>query len=272
MTIKGVVTNTSLAMGMLCAIAALQYFFDLRKLRVAPEPPSTWSPIAVKAADLGLDAAVASFLWTDTITELPLLKEGPEKFKNDLALINTLDPKFSFPYAFTMMVLPYTTRYPDRINTAIEIGKRGIERADPDWRIPFYLAAVYHLELKDSVQAAHYFDLAAHTPNVPFAIKRFSLNYGILPTLREQTQQIWTAIYESSNDPEIRERAKAYVTRLQMFDLLEEAARRYKTMRGSYPVAFNDLIKAHVLNSLPVDPLGFEFVVDPTTGIAGIKK
>ena len=270
---KGVaVIRTSLALGMLCAIAALQYTFDSHKLREVPEPQSTWSPLVVEAADLGLHSAVASFLWTDTITELPLLKEGAEKFKNDLALINALDPKFSFPYAFSMMVLPYTTRYPDRINAAIEIGKRGIEQADPDWRIPFYLATIYHLELKDTVQAAHYFDITAHTPNVPFATKRFSLNYGILPTVREQTKQIWSAIYENSNDTETRERAKAYVTRLEMLDLLEEAAMRYKSIRGAYPAALNDLIEAHVLTSVPVDPLGFELVIDTKTGIAGIKK
>jgi hypothetical protein len=45
------------------------------------------------------------------------------------------------------------SNYKDRISAALAIGNEGINNADPDWRIPYYMAADYFLELKDDKNA-----------------------------------------------------------------------------------------------------------------------
>lgn len=235
-----------------------QRAYDALRLK---DPPKHFplSATYIRAFDLGLHTTAASFVWIDTMTQLPFLPNGFDYFKNRLETVNKLDSKFSFPYAFTTLVLPIAQNHPaeELIRTAIQVGEQGLGDADRDWRIPFHLGFVYHTDLKERDKAAEYFDLAARTEGAPEYVRRFGLNYGVLATVREQTKQLWQAIYEGAQDEETRERAKAHYVRLEIFDLLEEAAEAYKEKRDSYPKTPEDLVAAGLLREVLPDPFGF---------------
>jgi hypothetical protein len=246
-----------------------QLFYDAQRTN-APLVQTPLPPAFFKAFDLGLNSALASFLWINTRTEMPFFREGYEKFRNDFNLVTSLDPKFSTPYAYTLIVLP-NTNYPDKFNTAVEIGLRGVRNADPNWKIPLYLAITYHLYLHDNMNAAKYFDLAARTPGIPEIVWRFAVNYGILPSLRAQTEQIWKVIYETADDKFMKERAKAYVTHYEILDFLESAVASYKKKFGVYPQTIDDLIAKGIIKSVPPDPFGLNFAIYEK-GVVGIKQ
>jgi hypothetical protein len=246
-----------------------QYFYDAEKA-ANPRVQMSLSPQFVRSLDLGLHSALASFFWIDTRTELPFFREGYQKFFDDLNLINNLDPKFSTPYFFSTLVLPYT-KYPKGIEAAVEIGRRGVAEADPDWRVPFYLATIYHLYLNDQISAAKYFDMAAQEPNVPELVKRFAINYGIQPKIREQTKQVWLAIYESTDNEVVKERAKAYIIHYEIIDSLQNAVGIYKEKYGVYPATPQDLVDKRIINGIPPDPFGLEFQIYEG-GVVGIKQ
>ncbi len=256
---------------LLFGIIACQRAYDAKRpLGKEVELPEL-SLLLVKTFDLGLHSAAAGFYWVNqVIFELPTLKYGFNKFSEDLSFISNLDQRFSFPYYWTVLVLPNTT-YPGAINAAISIGERGVREADPDWRVSFFLATLFHLYKNDHVNAAIYFDAAARDSKAPFYIKRFSENYGIAPNAREQTKGVWIAIAKSSDDPELKERAGKYVTRLNMFDFLEQEAKAYKQKNGNLPAKIGDLVSGGMLSSLPHDPFGFEFYLYPD-GTVGIVK
>jgi hypothetical protein len=246
-----------------------QYLYDFQKEKHRI-PKTSISPSLARAFDVGLHTALASFLWIDVRTELPFLQDGFQKFSDDLALINNLDPKFSTPYSFSILVLP-VTKYEHKIKAAVEIGERGVRNADPDWHIPFYLATVYHLYLKDATNAAKYFDLASRTQGIPDIIRRFAINYGVFPSLREQTKQVWIALYESSENDETKERAKTYVIHFEILDYLDNAVKSYKNIYGFYPENINDLVNKKIIPVMPKDPFGLEFQMYDD-GIVGFKK
>jgi len=224
----------------------------------------------IKTFDLGLHSAAASFMWINTRGELPFLSEGYQKFKNDFDVINSLDAKLSTPYAYTVMVLP-TTQYEDRFNEATRIGGEGTQKAVPaNWKIPFYTAVTYHLYLKDSQKAAYYFDIAGHTEDVPDTIRRFSLNYGIYPTERGKTIAIWKAIYKSSNEMSVKERAEKYIIHFTILDILQKNVEIYKKTYGTYPSDINDLILKKFISKIPEDPFGFTFQMYEG-GVVGIR-
>jgi hypothetical protein len=251
-----------------CVVMA-QYFYDTQKVS-GPALSFPISPAFLKSFDLGLHSALASFLWIDTRTELPFFQQGPQKFFADLDTINKLDPKFSTPYAFTVLVLP-NTKYPDRINASVEIGRRGVEEADKDWRVPLYLATIYHLYLKDETNTAKYFDIAARTPGIPEIVQRFAINYGVLPSLREKTKAVWIAIYNTSEDKFTKERARAYVVHYEILDFLDSAVKSYKERYGKYPAEIKDLLDKKIITSIPPDPFGLEFAMYDD-GVVGIKQ
>jgi len=246
-----------------------QYFYDARKA-ASPQAQASLSPQFVRSLDLGLHSSLASFFWIGTRAELPFFQEGYQKFFDDLNLINNLDPKFSTPYFFATLVLPYT-KYPKGIAAAVEIGKRGVAEADPDWRVPFFLATIYHLYLNDQISAAKYFDLAAQEPGVPELVKRFAINYGIQPKIREKTKQVWLAIYESTENETVKERAKAYVIHYDIIDFLQNAVGVYKEKYGVYPSAPQDLVSRKIISGIPPDPFGLEFQIYEG-GVVGIKQ
>lgn len=262
-------TRLASFLALLALTAGIQFFYDKNKI-AAPFEFQSFSPRVIKKIDLGLHSAAASFLWIQTRTELPFLPFGYNQFAADLNLINDLDPRFSEPYAFTVVVLESSTKYPNRVSEAIRIGKKGTEEADPDWRIPFYTAAIYHLDLRDRLNAARYFDIAGRTPGAPDAIKRFALNYGILPNELKETKQIWQAIYESSKDDGVRKQAKAHIEHIQIIEFLAEAVGQYKAKYNKGPEKIEDLISKNIIRGIPSDPFGFEFQIFKG-GLVGIK-
>jgi hypothetical protein len=187
----------------------------------------------------------------------------------DEKYVNAIDPKLSYPYAFTVLVLPAVSNYKDRISAALAIGNEGINNADPDWRIPYYMAADYFLELKDDKNALWYYNLAAHTQGIPDYALRFSLNFGIKSNERQKTEDLWATIRDSSNDEDTKDRAQAYIDRLKIFDYLDAASRAYQAKYGNVPTSTAALITSGIIPSIPEDPFGFTFIInkDGTSGI-----
>jgi hypothetical protein len=256
-------------------IVLLQYEYDATK--AAPPADATGAnasgvtPLMVRMADLGFHPAVASFLWATTMPEiLDLWNKKPEYF-SDLAFVSGIDPKFSYPYAFSVLTLPAvpTQDDPQAVEQAYAIGQQGIANGDPDWRIPYYMATNEFLYAKDDAAAAEYYNIAAETPGIPAYAERFSLNFGIETNQRQKTEQLWETIKDSTNDPDTQARAQAYIDHLQDFDYLDAAAALYKKEFGVFPTSTDELVVKGVISSVPVDPFGFIFIInkDGTSGI-----
>jgi hypothetical protein len=228
------------------------------------------SPDFIRAVDMGFHAGVGSFLWAGTMPEiLDLVLRGGAEYLQDERYVNAVDPKLSYPYAFTVIVLPAAEHYAGRVTDALAIGGRGIENADPDWRIPYYMATDYFLELKDYQDAILYYNLAAHTLGIPDYALRFSLNFGIRSNERQKTEELWATIRDSSNDEGTKERAQAYIDRLEIFDYLDAASKMYQTKYGTIPTSTDALVAGRIIPAVPEDPFGFTFVInkDGTSGI-----
>ena len=240
------------AFAFLITIAVTQYYFDIQKKSRPLIPPNTIPAEIIKMVDLGLHSAASSLMWIYTIQQVT---DYPEELPNLIQNVNKLDPRFSYPYAFGALILPAFGMN----NEAIELAKQGIENADPDWRIPYYLATTYHIFLKDRKNAALYFDMAAKTLNAPENIKVVASRYGTSKSSREQTKTIWESIYENSNDELVKESARAHLIQIEILELLEKAVSIYKQKLGRYPENINDLVSAKILKAIPPSPFGLEF-------------
>ncbi len=261
----------SVVVCLLLLVVLLQYEYDAARPPQVATAAGAVSPEMVRAGDMGFHPAVASFLWVGTMPEALDLFRGRDEFEKDLSFVNAVDPKMGYPYAFSVITLPAipSTTFPQVMSLAVAIGERGVRDADPDWRIPYYLATDYFLYLKDKASALHYYDIAARTPGVPQYAARFSLNFGIGTNERETTKQLWETIRDSTNDEFTKERAQAYIDRLNDFDYLEAAAKTYHQKFGTYPTSTAALIGRHIIPAIPADPFGFQFKINPD-GTAGI--
>lgn len=236
-------------------IVFTQYYYDSQKRQRPLIEPSIIPAQAIKITDLGLHSFASSFMWlytiqkmSETFTKLPML----------IKTVNELDPKFSYPYAFSALILPAFGFDKE----AIEIAKRGIESADTNWRIPYYLATTYHIFFQDRENAAFYFDLAAITPGADEVAKKIASQYGLGKTVREQTKDIWQSIYETSGDEIVRERAQSYIIHIEILELLEKAMTAYRQRLGFEPQKIEDLVTAGIIKNIPKSPLGVSFYIE----------
>lgn len=257
---------------LLALIVLLQYEYDATKITIPPSAEGSGvTPLMVQMADMGFSPAVASFLWTTTMPEILDLFSRHTEYLGDLAFVNGVDPKMSYPYAFSVLTLPAipTSTFPAAVQDAMAIGQQGLANADPDWRIPYYMAMNYYLDLNDQKDAQLYFNKAALTPGVPQFAERFALNFGIGANQRETTKELWTTIRDSTNDDFTKERAQAYIDHLNDLDLIQSAAAQYKKEFGVYPTSTEELVAKGVLSAIPQDPFGFTFIInkDGTSGI-----
>lgn len=245
------------------AIIALQYEYDTTAFALPSSLPVTFTPEMVRVVDMGFDPAVGSFLWASTMPEiLDLFIHGHTEYIADLAYLNAVDPKLSYPYAFSVLTLPAvpTSSYPEAISKSFVVGREGLANADSDWRIPYYMAINYYLNEHDLKDAAWYFNLAANTPGVPGYAESFALNFGVNQSDRDRVRNLWETVYQSSNDPSTKARAAGYVERLNDFDYLEAAGRAYRQKFGKYPTSTQELVTGGVIQSVPVDPFGYTFI------------
>lgn len=256
---------------LLTAVIGAQTFYDHARVEAAV-PPEAISALLVRAGNLGLDTATASFLWLQNISEIPGFSGGQARFFGNLRLINELDPKFSFPYAYTVIALPLARQYAPRVDKAIEIGRIGTMQADPDWRIPFYTASLYQLDKGDYEQAVKFYDITGKTPGVPAGVQKFAANFGISAQLRARTRVIWEAIARAAGDEKTRARARSYVDRLDLFDTIEAAAAAYRSRFGTFPSDLYALAGAGYFREVPKDPLGLPIYLNDRGGVTLNKQ
>lgn len=253
-------------------VALLQLQYDNATPRITfPAGSGSASPALVRLVDMGFHSTVASFLWVGTMPEIIDLFRKKLEYPGDVAFVNAVDPKLSYPYAFSVITLPAVpaSAYPEAVAQAMAIGSRGLAQSDPDWRIPYYMAMNYYLELKDKKSALIYFDMAARTPGVPDFARRFGLNFGIGGNDRDTTIRLWETIRDSTNDDFTKERAQAFIDRLNLFNYLEAAAKEYHKRFGVYPATPQALVDKKVIPSVPQDPFGYTLILN-ADGTAGI--
>lgn len=240
-------------------VSTSQYLVDQqKKKRVYAEPVVIPAEI-LKVAGLGLDNALADFLWLGSIQYFGGGESRTNEKLSDFLVSSTdLDPKFSYPYAFGALILPSI----EETELAISLAKKGIDKAEPNWQIPYNLATLYHIEKKDRANAIKYFDLAATTPGAPDNIQKIAANFGTYPTDRARSAAIWQGILENTSDETVKERAEMYLAHYAILDLLEDAAKRYHDINGFYPKDLQNLIDARILRAIPKDPFGFEYTID----------
>lgn len=236
-----------------------QYYFDQEHQTFtasAEYQPLVAGTKTYENFNLGLQTALADVFWLDAIQYYGGWRNDHnyQKLADYLELTTSLDPEFSYPYAFAALILPA-----ENIPEGYTIAEKGITKDLNDWQIPYFLATANHIYKKDTTTAAKYFDLAARTPGAPDNLKYVSAAYNSAPDNRQTIETVWQAIYENTNDQSVKDRAQNYLIHYQIMDLYDQAALKYQQKIGSWPKTLNDLITANILRELPNDPFGFTF-------------
>jgi hypothetical protein len=183
-----------------------------------------------------------------------------------LDVATTLDPNLLVAYRFGSMFLsesaPTGAGRPD---LAIQLIQRGIQANPEYWRFYQDLGFIYYFELHDYEKSAAAFLEGSKNPQSMPWMKVLAAKVSEQGENSETSEFLWNEIYTSTTDPQMKENAATHLQLLkadadcQALDALSGAFEKRNSRR---PASIRDFVSAGMLKGVPVDPLGYAYVLD----------
>jgi tetratricopeptide (TPR) repeat protein len=255
------------------AIAALQQRIDAKTRAIAHEQEELLlrSGQIAKNLSLGYDSLLADIYWTRAVQYYGA-RVGTPGANFDLLwplldVTTTLDPHLMPAYRFGAVFLSETGEGgAGRPDLAVELVKRGIAANPSDWHLQTDLGFLYYWRMKDYKDAAAAYLEASKNPGAGLWVKYMAARIAQKGGSLETSRMIWSELYESTKDPNIKRTAAQQLQSLKAQDdeaHLDEIAEEYRERFGRYPAAIQDMVGAGLLAGTPVDPAGFAYVLGP---------
>lgn len=220
----------------------------------------------VKRLAGGYDGLLACLYWTRAVQHYGRERLGRKRYHflyNLVDITTSLDPQLLLAYRFGAVFLTETPPSgPGRPDLAIELLQKGIKNNPEYWRFWYDLGFVYYWSLRDYQKAAEAFRIGGEYPGARDWMKVMAARVAAEGGNRETARFLWRELYESTDDPAIRQNALNHLLGLRVdedIEALEALLRRYREERGRWAVSFQELAQAGWLRGVPADPLGYPY-------------
>jgi tetratricopeptide (TPR) repeat protein len=271
--------SRSLSVGLavvLIASCALIYVIrsgmDYRRYSAEVVEELTYYPSGrlLKVADLGFTSLVADVMWLRGIQYYGEHRSGDRRYplaEHIFSSITNLDPEFIGAYRFGAIVVCEDAGSPAG---AISLLRKGLASNPGCWEIPFDLGFLYFIDLNDYARAAHYFKFASGMKGSPDLTRRFTAFAYRKAGKSDLAEALWEEIYRSSDNRLMKETAVYSINKIQMdktVQALADAVCRFRSARGKSPESLTELVAGGFVASVPRDPFGGAYFLDPTSGV-----
>lgn len=236
----------------------------------------------VKRLSLGYDGLMACIYWTRAVQNFGRQRLAKGEYKILYPLLDittTLDPQLILAYRFGAIFLSEEPPGgPGQPQEAVALLKKGI-RQNPDyWRLWYDLGFLYYRSLHDYQGAAAAFRQGAKNPKADKWMDILATKVEAEGADRETARFLWNEMYKSTDDPTIREAARAHLIGLLMDDqivVLQQVVKHYEEKTGKAPPSFAQMAREGWIQGIPLDPAGYPYrisadgrvLIDPETPI-----
>jgi hypothetical protein len=268
--------GVALAAALLAAAVGL----EMVRERVAPPheplPPTMWmrSPALMDRLALGFDTLVADAYWIRAVVYYGGVRRDPGPGKSYellyplLDLTTTLDPGFLLAYRMGAIFL--SEEYPGgagRSDLAVQLLEKGVRARPNAWQLPYDIGFVYFWSRRDYARAAEWIELASTKPGAPSWLKPIVATMVARGGDRETARLMWTEMLRS-DEAMMKSAAELKLRQLDAMDQIEglhSLIARVTLATGRRPESWDDLIAGQWLRSVPTDPSGTPYLMDPET-------
>jgi Flp pilus assembly protein TadD len=261
---------------LLAVIVALQIERErrFRTTAAAQEFLYLTSPAAATRLALSYDAVIADLYWMRAIQYFGGNRLSPDGDKSYallyplLDLTTSLDPHFSMAFRFGAFFLseeaPGGAGRPD---LAVRLLEKAM-RAHPNrWEYPYDIGFIYYRE-GDFPTAARWFRRASQMPNAAEWLGPLAAVTLASGGDTRSSRLLWRQLLESEAEW-LRQIADYRLGQLDAIDQaarLEELAAAYARRFGEQPASWEQMVRAGLLRSVPLDPAGHRYVLNPLSG------
>jgi tetratricopeptide (TPR) repeat protein len=230
------------------------------------------SPKLVKRLSLGYAGLMADIYWTRAVQYF-----GSRHFRNAsqyhqlaplLTITTALDPHLIVAYEFGANFLsPHPPGGAGQPEEAVKLVEFGIQNNPDNWRLYYDQGFIYYMDMKDYAHAAEAFARGSKAPHAHPVLRMLAAQMAEHAGETEMARALWTTTYESSQERQVRGNAVAHLRALQVADdvtLLEGLVGQYVRKTGQLPGGLSDLVAAHLLRGIPLDPTGRPYKLAPS--------
>lgn len=179
-----------------------------------------------------------------------------------------LDPYNMDAYYFGQATLIWEV---GQVEVANELLDYGMRYRTWDWQLPFFAGFNHAFFLKDYQAAASYYQKAGELSGSDL-FKRLAGRYMLKSGRTDMAIGYLSSLIKSERNPAIK---KTYQIRLAAFRevrRIEVARDKYKARTGHLPDSVQRLVQAGVLSSMPIDPYGGKFFLEPDGTVSTTSK
>jgi hypothetical protein len=223
----------------------------------------------LKPALLGYHHLGADLIWLRLIQVLGNKRNSADEYEwmyHALDVITDLDPQYAYAYYAGGVVLGDLAHRTDFSNRLL---LKGTDANPTVWNIPFLLGYNYYFLLDDPAKGAEYIMRAASLPDRPAYLPGLATRLSVEAGNPETALVFLEARLRETQDPQMRE---SFVNRMKEviierdLQMLERAVETYRTKYRVLPKSLSAVVADRILTSLPEEPFGGYYRLNPETG------
>ncbi len=222
----------------------------------------------LKYATFGYSSLAADlvYLWAIQYYSNYSIAERYDHLDHIFAIIAELDPRYLDPYEMGAIIAVYEAR---DVHLAFKVLDRGLEKNPDQWIFPYQAGHYAQMVMKDYELAREYYKRTMEIPNAPPIAKRLYANAAFKGMDYETAWQSWLEVFQTAYEERIKKIASNHLYQVKSamdVERIEEAVGEYRQKYGQNPPSLEHLIKAGILDSLPQDLDGNDYLYDPEKG------
>lgn len=222
----------------------------------------------LKFATFGYSSFIADliYIWAIQYYSNYSIPDRYDNLDHIFSIIAELDHRYLDPYEIGAMIAVYEAK---DLSLAFKILDRGLEKNPDQWIFPLQAGHYAQMMTKDYELARKYYKKTMEMDGAPVITRRLYANAAFKIMDYKTAWENWLEIYQTTEDERIKKIASNQLYQVKAaidVKTIKEAIEKFKERFGRNPTEQAQLVKHGLLDSLPKDLDGKEYIYNSQTG------
>ncbi|TET70021.1 MAG: hypothetical protein E3J56_08720 [Candidatus Aminicenantes bacterium] len=222
----------------------------------------------LKFASFGYSSFIADliYIWAIQYYSNYSIPDRYDNLDHIFSIIAELDHRYLDPYEIGAMIAVYEAK---DLSLAFKILDRGLEKNPDQWIFPLQAGHYAQMMTKDYELARKYYKKTMEMDGAPVITRRLYANASFKIMDYKTAWENWLEIYQTTDDERIKKIASNQLYQVKAaidVKTIKEAIEKFKERFGLNPTEQAQLVKHGLLDSLPKDLDGKEYIYNSQTG------